>query len=260
MKLPFFFRRAAQVVLPATLLLAACSKKDTPAPTPVPDTGRINAYHEAASANVSLKFLVDDAEKATFTYGQTSSYQSVNTGNRLLKINVASSGTAATSQTVMVEKDKSYSYFAYANAASSVGGLFVTDDLAAPTSSANAKIRLVHLAQGAASPLKLSSTSVAGLVDVTGINVAFAGSTPTAGSTATIGYSSFVEIPAGTYNIAITSGSPSVAVASVGDGTGTGTGTKNYEAGKIYTVIYRGTNNALLDASLQPKAVLVQNN
>ena len=146
MKLPFFFRRAAQVVLPATLLLAACSKKDTPAPTPVPDTGRINAYHEAASANVSLKFLVDDAEKATFTYGQVSGYQSVNTGSRLLKINVASSGTAATSQTVTVEKDKSYSYFAYANAASRVGGLFVTDDLAAPTSSANAKIQNTFIA------------------------------------------------------------------------------------------------------------------
>lgn len=257
MKTSFTFRRVIQAVLPATLLLAACGKSDTPAPTPV-ETGKINAFHEAASANVGLKFLFDDADKGTLTYGQVLNYQTVNAGSRVVKVNVASSGTTAATQTVTVEKDKNYSYFAYANSASSVAGLFLTDDLTAPAAG-SAKIRLVHLGLGAVStPFKISSTSVAGLVDVSGINVLFAGASPAAG--ASVGSSDFVTIPASTYNLAITTGSPSVLVASVGDGSGSGTGTKAYESGKIYTIIYRGINNPLLDPSLQTKAVVVQNN
>jgi hypothetical protein len=258
METPFILRRALQAMLPAVLLLASCGKDDDPAVPPVADAGKINAYHQAASANVGVKVLFDDAEKATLTYGQSSNYQSVNTGSRTIKINVASSGTTAATQTVTVEKDKNYSYFAYANTASTVAGLFLTDDLTAPTSG-NAKIRLVHLAQGSVStPLKISSTSVAGLVDVSGVNVLFAGAAPTAG--ASVGASEFVSIPAGSYNLSVTTGTPSISVAAVGDGTGAGTGTKNYESGKVYTIIYRGINNPLLDPTLQPKAIVVQNN
>ena len=265
MKTSHILRRTALALLPAALLLSACGKKDTPAPTPVPDTGRINNYHMAASANVDLKFLFDEAEKANLSYGGNSGYQSVNAGSRVLKVNVATSGTTATTQTVTVAKDKSYSYFAYANSGSSVAGLFVTDDLTAPGTAAGvqqAKIRLVHLAQGAAEPLKISSSSIGGLVDVPGIIVRFAGSAlaPTDPATVTVGFSNFVDVPPGTYNLAITSGSPSISVASVGDGSGSGTGTKMYEAGKIYTIVYRGINNALLVPALQPKAVLIQNN
>jgi hypothetical protein len=50
-----------------------------------------------------------------------------------------------------------------------------------------------------------------------------------------------------------------VPVATVGDGTGTGTGTKNYEAGRIYTVVVRGIANSL-DPNLQTKATLIQHN
>ena len=107
METSFIFRRALQVLLPATLLLAACGKDDEPTPPVVADQGRINLYHTAASANVGLKFLFDDAEAASLNYGQNSGYKSINTGSRVLKVNVASSSTtAAAPLTVTVEKDK----------------------------------------------------------------------------------------------------------------------------------------------------------
>ncbi len=249
MEITFILRRAAQALLPATLLLASCSKSDTPTPTPAVDTGKINVYHAAANASVNLKFLVDDAEKANLTYGQNAGYQTVNTGGRVIKVNVASTGSTANTQTVAVEKDKNYSLFAYASSPSAVTSLFVTDDLAIPAASAGkARIRLVHLGLGVASPAKLS-TVVAGVADIAGTDAQFAG------------YSSFVDIIPGQYNIAVTSGTPSVVIANVADGSGSGTGTnKTYEAGKIYTVILRGIVNPLLAADLQPKAVLIQNN
>jgi hypothetical protein len=75
--------------------------------------------------------------------------------------------------------------------------------------------------------------------------------------------SPFVEILPGSYNIAVTSGSgsSSTTVTNVGDGNSSGSvGNKTYEAGKIYTVLVRGVNNPLLDPSLQPKVVIIQNN
>jgi hypothetical protein len=247
-----FFRRAALAVLPATLLLAACSKTDTPAPTPAVDTGRISVYHMAGSANVGLKFLFDDAEKANLTYGQSSLNQSVNAGARTIKVNVASSGTNVAIQAVTVEKDKYYSYFAYSTSGTQLAGLLTPDDLSAP-SSGKAKIRFVNLGQGSPTPLKLSTTA-ASAVDIVGTETAFATS------------SSFIEVLPGSYNIAVTSGAASTVVYNVGDGSGTSmtaTGTaanRTYEAGKIYTVVYRGLTGATIDPALQPRAVVIQNN
>lgn len=243
------FRRPLLWALPAALIFGACSKDDTPAP-PAPDQGRIYAYHAAASANVGVKVLIDDVEKANITYGQNSGYQSVNTGARIVKVNLASTNAQAIApQTVTVEKDKSYSYFAYANAPTTVAGLFIPDDLVIPAASAGkARIRLVHLGQGAPNAVRLSTT-VAGIADIAGTDTQFANA------------SGFVDIIPGMYNVAVTTGNPSSVVVNVGDGSGTGTvANKNYEAGKIYTVLVRGINNPLLAADLQPKAVLIQNN
>lgn len=252
MNLSSYFRRAAMAMLPATLLLAAsCSKSDTPAPTPVADNGRISVYHMAGSANIGLKFLFDDAEKANLTYGQSSLNQSVNTGSRTIKVNVASSGANVATQAVTVEKEKSYSYFAYSTSGTQLAGLLITDDLTPST--AKAKIRFVNLGQGSASPLKLSTTA-ASAVDIAGTETAFATS------------SSFVEVLPGSYNVAITSGTSSNIVYNVGDGNGTSTaatGTpanRTYEAGKIYTIVYRGLTGTTVDPALQPRAVVIQNN
>ena len=250
MKTTQLFRFALHLLLPGSLLLGACGKKDTPAPVVVPDQGRINFYHSAAIANVGLKFLFDDTEAATITYGQSSGYKSLNTGSRALKVNVASSATTAASpQTVNVEKDKNYSYFAYANTPTTLAGFFVNDDLVIPAASAGkARIRLVHLGQGSPSTVNLS-TVVAGIAPIPNTQAQFAAA------------SEFVDIVPGQYNIAVTTGTPSAVVLNVGDGSGSGGGTnKTYEAGKIYTVLLRGVNNTLLAADLQPKVVLIQNN
>lgn len=239
------FRRPLLLALPALLAFSSCSDDDSPAP----DQGRVNVYHAAANANVGLKALFDDTEKATLTYGQNSGYQSLSTGSHTIKINVASSSTNILSQAVTVEKDKNYSYFAYANSATTQAGLLTTDDLTAP-STGKAKIRLVNLGQGAANPVRLSTT-VASISDIAGTDTPF--------GTA----SSFVEILPGSYNIAVTTGSPSATVTNgnVGDGTGTGTvANKTYEAGKIYTVVYRGVTGTTIANDLLPRVFIVQHN
>jgi hypothetical protein len=253
MNLSSLFHRPLLLAVPAlALALGACDKKDKPAPTPAPETGRISVHHMAPSANVGLKFLFDDAEKATLTYGQSSLNQSVNVGSRTIKVNVASSNANVATQSVTVDKDKNYSFFAYSTSGTQLAGLLVPNDLATP-SAGRAKIRLVHLGQGAASPLKLS-TSAATAVDIPGTEALFANASP------------FVEILPGSYNVAVTSGSMSTTVYNVGEGTGSSnlpTGTianKTYEAGKIYSVVFRGLTGPTVDPALQPKAVIVQHN
>ena len=253
METSFIFRRALQAILPVTLLLSACGKKeDVPAPTPVPDQGKINMFHSAASANLGLKFLVNEAEVANLTYGQNSGYKNVNVGNSTIRVNVASSGSAVGTQAVAVEKNKNYSLFAYSSSATQLTPLLVTDDLTAP-SSGKVKIRFVNLAQGAATPLKLSTTA-ASAVDIAGTETAFGMA------------SGFVEVLPGSYNVAVTSGATSTIVYNVGEGNGTSTsatGTaanKNFEANKIYTVVYRGITGQTVADELKPRATIFQNN
>jgi hypothetical protein len=242
---------ALRALLPAAVLLASCGKKDEPAPAPAPDQGRINALHMAGSANLGIKVLFDDADKGTLTFGQNSGYQGVNTGSRTVKINNGTTGANLLTKTFTVEKDKYYSYFVYGNTNASVADLLVTDDLSAP-SSGKAKIRLVNLGQGATTPLQLATTAGA-YAPIVGTETQFANA------------SGFVEIIPGSYNVAVTSGTgtsiATVDKGNVGDGSGNNTvANKNYEAGKIYTVIYRGVSGSLIDPSLTPKAVIIQNN
>ena len=244
MKLFSALRHPMLAVLPALLLASACSDDDKPV-TPTVEHGRVNAYHMAASANVNLKFLVDDNEKGNVVYGQNIGYQTLEVGSRVLKVNVASTNSTVLTQNLTVEKDRNYSFFAYATAPTTLGGLLVTDDLTTPTSG-KAKVRFVNLGEGTPSPLKLSTT-VAAVADIPNTETVFGAASP------------FVEILPGSYNIAVTSGAASTTVTNgnVGDGSGSGTvANKNYEAGKIYTVVYRGITGPLVDASLQPKAVV----
>lgn len=245
MHLSSLFRRSLWLVLPAALAFTACSSDSTPAPA----QGRVNTYHAAASANIGLKVLFDDTEKSTITYGNSTGYQALSAGSHTIKVNVASSGANILTQPVTVEKDKSYSYFVYANSTTTQAGLLTTDDLTAPASG-KAKIRLVNLGQGAANPVKLSTT-VAAVADIPGTEAAFGAASP------------YVEILPGAYNIAVTTGATSATVTNGNVGNGTGAGTvanKTYEAGKIYTVIYRGITGTTVSAELQPKVFIVQQN
>jgi len=258
MKTSFLLRRAYLALLPATLLVAACSKDDTPAPTPAPDMGKVAIINGAANVNVAAKVLIDDVEKASLNYGGIASYQSVNAGARTFKVNAGT--TTLVTQNVTIDKDKNYSYFIYNTGSTSASaGLLVGDDITAPATTpapGKAKIRLVHIGQGLgtlngsgnALPINLSEPQTVGYADRIP-NVAFGSA------------SNFLEINAGTFNLAITTGTaPSnTFLFNVGDGTGSGTGTKNYVAGKIYTIVVRGAESNL-DATLKPKAYIMENN
>ncbi|RSK35159.1 DUF4397 domain-containing protein [Hymenobacter metallilatus] len=234
--------------LPTALAFSACSNDDDDNATPVPDQGKVTAVHAAPNANVKVSLLVDDKSVKDLNYGENSGYLAVDAGSRVFKINVAGSSTTVATATQTVAKDKNYSLFAYSptTQANSISAIWVEDDLTAPAAN-QAKVRVVHLGLNAPSPVKLSQETVAGSTDVPGISAAFGAA------------SAFASVPAGTYNLLVTTGAASTKVVAVGDGSGSGTGTKNYEAGKIYTVVVRGSLGNL-DANLQPKAVLIQNN
>jgi hypothetical protein len=244
-------RRAFQAVLPATLLLAACGKDDKPAPA-APDQGRVLLSHAAAAANTQVTAFVNDQQVGQLNYGQSSAYLSVNTGTPTLRINNGTQSVAT--QGLTVAKDQNYSVFAFSpnTTIGSVGLLQVTDDLTAPPAG-QAKVRLVHLAVGAPSPVRLTVPSpIPGTLgpDISG-DVAFGAA------------SGFFNITAGSgpINLIITStGTPRTQVLAVGDGSGSGTGTKTYEAGKIYTIVVRGIAGSAVPAVQQPQAVIVANN
>ncbi|QNH62859.1 DUF4397 domain-containing protein [Hymenobacter sediminicola] len=255
---PTFRHLLLAAALPAAFAFSACGDDD-PDPVPVVDQGKVLISHAAASANTQVKALINDTEVGQLNYGQSSGYLNVNAGTPTLKINNSANQTAA-SQTITIAKNLNYSAFAYAPTASTVGLLQVTDDLTAPASG-QAKVRVVHLAQGAPATVKLSQQTITGPVDIPSVTATFPAS-----ATATTWASSFVSVPTGTYNLLVTSGSPSVTVVAVGDGTGTGvngtataTATKNYESGKIYTVLVRGIVGSI-DPALQPRAVVIQHN
>lgn len=227
----------------AALAFSGCGDDDDNGP----GNGRVMAVHAAASANVRVKVLVNNSEIGQLNYGQNSSYLNAPAGAQEVKINVAASDQNAATQTVTIERDKNQSLFAYApsTTANAVALLAVSDDLTAPAAG-KAKIRLVHLGQGAASPVNLAQASASGVP----VNVIPTVAFPTA--------SAFVEITPGDYNFVVTN-STNATVTSVGNGTGTGTGIRNYAVGKIYTVLVRGVASSL-DQTLQPRATVIENN
>ncbi|WP_426493217.1 DUF4397 domain-containing protein [Hymenobacter sp. 102] len=236
------------LTLPATLAFSACGNDDDNNSTPVPDQGKVLAVHAAPNANVKVSVLADDKAVKDLSYGENSGYATVDAGSRTFKINVAGTTNTVATATQTVAKDKNYSLFAYSptTQANSISTIWVEDDLTAPASN-QAKIRVVHLGLNAPSPVKLSQETVAGSTDVPGVSATFGAA------------SSFASIPSGSYNLLVTTGATSTRVVAVGDGNGSGSGTKNYEAGKIYTVVVRGSLGSL-DDNLKPKAVLIQHN
>ncbi len=240
--------RPLTALLPALLLLAACGDDD-PKPA-APDQAPVKVYHAAAAANVALTAFVADKQVAQLNYGQSSDYQTVNAGSPALRVNNGTQVVAT--QAVTVSKDQNHSVFLYSPTASigSAALLSVTDDLTAPVSG-QAKVRVVHLAVGAASPVRLTAPSpVPGSL---GTDI----SPDVAFGTA----SGFFALNAGATNLTITTtGSSRAQLLAVGDGSGSGSGTKNYESGKIYTIIVRGIAGAGVPAAQAPQAVIVQNN
>ncbi len=246
-------RRAFQALLPATMLLTACGKDDEPA-APAPDQGKVRISHAAAAANTQITAFVNDQQVSQLNYGQTSDYLNVNAGTPTLRLNNGAQSIA--SQGLTVAKDQNYSVFVYSPTATigSAAVLTIPDDLTAPPTG-QVKVRVVHLAVGAPSPVQLTVPNP----------VPTANGTPVSGDVAFGAASNFTNLTAGTINLTITTAGslptgPRTQVLTVGDGTGTGTGTKNYEAGKIYTIVVRGIMGSGVPVAQQPQAVIIQNN
>ena len=245
------FRRTVRFLLPVAVLLTACGKKDDkPAPAQ-PDQGKVLFINAASHiAPITLKFVVNNSEKASLSYGTGSTYQAVQTGSQAVQVKAGSQDALA--QSITVDKDKNYTFVATpAATSSSVGGLLFPDDLTAPAAT-KARIRVINLGQSVAVPIRLSQiTTTAGgpvVVDiVTNVDANKA--------------SAFVEFTPDKYALSILESTDSrgKTIAEVGDGSGSGTGMKTYEAGKIYTVLVSGTQGSL-NGDQKLKAFVLQNN
>lgn len=248
-----FASLALRTILPATVLLASCGKDDEPAP-PAPDQGRILVSHSAAAVNTAVTVFVNDQQGGQLNYGQTGTYFNINTGTPTLSVK---NGTqVVTSKTPAIAKDQNYSAFLYSTTGTigSADMLVVPDDLTAPAAG-QIKVRLVNLAVGAPAPLRLTVPSPIPANPGTDItpDVAFGAA------------SGFVNLTAGTINLTTTYAgpigtAPRIQFLTVGDGAGAGAGTKNYDAGKIYTIVVRGISGSGVPAAQQPQAVIIQNN
>jgi hypothetical protein len=236
-------------LLPAAAAFSACGNDDDNN-TPAPEQGKALVVHAAAVSNVPITAFVADQQVAQLNYGANSPYFTVNAGSPVLRIN---SGTQVlASAPLAVSKDQSYSAFVYSPSAT-IGStptiLTVPDDLTAPVAG-QAKVRLVHLALNAPTPVRLTVPSALPGTPGTDVttDVAFASA------------SGFTAINAASLNLSVTAGTPRAQVIAVGDGSGTGTGVKNYESGKIYTILVRGIAGAGVSAPQQPQAVVIQHN
>jgi hypothetical protein len=207
--------------------------------------------HAAAAANTQVTAFANDQQLGQINYGQTVPYASVNVGNRTVR--VSNGTTDVASLPLVVAKDQNYSVFLY-SPTSNIGSamlLSVPDDPSVP-SMGTAKVRVVHLGVGAATPVRLSIPSVTPTGAPTDLtpDVAFGAA------------SAYVAINAATpLNLVVTStGTPRTTVATVGDGSGSGMGTRTFESGKIYTVVVRGISGSGVPAAQAIQAVIVQNN
>jgi hypothetical protein len=223
------FSLALRALLPATVLLASCGKDDEPA-APAPDKSRVMLVHDAANLSTfPIKLTVGSGDAGpSVNYGANSGYQSAATGVLEIKPSIAASGGAQlTTDIKTLGKDKSYSYFVFSGVsqpANTALGVWTEDDLSVPAS--GAKVRLVHVGQGLVSPLGLSKPNSGGTLTAV--------ISPVGSGTA----SDFVTIPVGTasYNLVNANNNTIVPLA------GASVLATNFVAGKIYTIVIRGSS------------------
>lgn len=230
METSFILRKAFQAMIPAVLLLASCGKDDDPV-TPEPDKSRVMLVHEAANLSTfPIKLTVGTGDAGpSVNYGANSGYQTAATGVLEIKPSIAATGGALlTTDVKTLGKDKYYSYFVFSGVsqpANTALGVWTEDDLTAPASGM-AKIRLVHVGQGLVSPLGLSKPGTTGTLTAVIPTI----TTGTA--------SAFVSIPSGTasYNLVNANNNTIVPLA------GASVLGTNFAAGKIYTIVVRGSS------------------
>jgi hypothetical protein len=236
MRLSSVFRRSLWLALPAMLAFSSCSDDSD---SPAPDQARVRFVHDiVAASTVPVKGYVGTQEVATLNYGQSSAYTNVAVGAQDIKVTASQTSAVLNTVNRSLTKGTSYSVFAYASGTGATP--LVTEDNLTVPGSGKAKIRLVNLGVGTATAVGLSRVQGTGFAPITTADVTY--------GTA----SSFVETDAGAVALFLTSnGSPTTPLITPNP--------KTLTAGKIYTVVIRGTNTPLTNDQ-EFKVDFIENN
>lgn len=195
MKLPTLLALALTVGIAGP----ACSDDDPTGPTAA--TANVRVVHASPDApNVDV--LVDGAVVLTnVPYEAASAYLAVPAGTRNFKVNATGTTTTVIDADVPLTAGESYTVMATGLVAA-IQPLVLTDDLANPASG-NVKVRLVHAAP--------SAPTVDIYVTAPGADLATA--SPTLSGVPFRGYSDYLEVPAGNYQVRVTvAGTKTVAI------------------------------------------------
>ncbi len=178
----------------------ACSDDDPTGPT-TPATANVRVVHASPDApNVDV--LVDNVVVLTnVPYEAVSGYLAVPAGTRNFKVNATGTSTSVINADVAVTAGMNYTVMATGLVAA-IEPLVLTDDLASPAAG-NVKVRLVHAAA--------SAPTVDIYVTAPGADISMM--SPTLSGVPFRGYSDYLEVPAGTYQVRITvAGTKTVAI------------------------------------------------
>lgn len=225
-------------------VMTGCDDPDYPTPTPSTQAGQgrvivVNAAPGAGDAQVSgIDNAAPSPAIAAIPYLSASSYTNLNAGQRLLTFGTATNlnnnqiflrngFTTNTNTTVFLTDPPTR-----AASGSDQGGvrtLVLADNLAAPATATNAKIRFVNLAPSGTYGIFNSLTN-ASLFSAIPTRAFRAVSATASGVTTT--FANFTEVPAGTYTLDVrsTASTPIVGTQQV----------VTLAAGKIYTLYTRG--------------------
>jgi hypothetical protein len=183
-------------------------------------SSRLRVLHGSPNAP-AVDVLVNNVSQLTnVPYKTASGYLSVSSGTKNIKVNPTGATTSVINADVNLAKDTDTTVIA-ANVVASIEPLVLTDNNTAPASG-SIKLRLVHAAPGAPN------------VDiyVTAPGADLATTTPTLPNIPFKGVSSYLSVPAGTYQVRITpTGTKTVAIDS---------GSLALTAGQIRTAVALG--------------------
>lgn len=203
------------IIMVSAMVFSSCSKEDTPAATA--KTMVVHASPDAPAVDVLIdnSTVVNNVAFPSFT----TSYLSVNTGTRRVRVNAAGTTTSIIDVSLPFDANKNYTIFAV-DSLSKITPIRLEDDLTAPASG-KAHVRFVHLSPNAPAV----DIAVTGGAVISGLsNTAFKAST------------SFVPLDAGTFNLDVRVAGTSTVALAVPNVT--------LQSGKIYTIFARGFNGA----------------
>ena len=209
------FRALALVLISSSVVFTSCKDDDEDdTPTPTPTTSKLMVTHASPDAP-GVDLLVDGTKvnSAALEFPNSTSYLTVNSGNRNIKVNVTGTTTTVIDATPAFTANKSYSIFAVDEVAS-ISAIVIEDDLTSPASG-KAHIRFIHL-----SP------------DAPAVDVALDGGAVVFGDYTFKEVSAFTPLDAGTYDLEVrVAGTTTVAL---------DLDPITLTAGKIYTVFAKG--------------------